>query len=35
MCVELAEGAIDFVKETDMEPTRFVLSLPISRIMEK
>ena len=35
MCVELQEGAIDFVKETEMEPTRFVLSLPMSRVMEK
>ena len=35
MCVDLIEGAVDFVDEADMEPTKFVLSIPKKHIAEK
>lgn len=35
MCCDLKEGAVDFVHEDDMEPTRFVLSIPLKHISDK
>ena len=35
MCVDLKEGAVDFLDEADMEPTRFILSIPKKHIAEK